>query len=125
MQLQLVKGAIVQLTERGFTVHGAVCDGNYTIQKTSVLLGCNLSADLHNAHLKDNLHLANKITSRHIDVINLNSFSPNTVSVFVFFLFFFFFFFQFSCPCYEQKNILLNLIDVSTIQLLHKLSKIM
>ena len=124
VQSSLVRDAITEMTERGFTVHATVCDGNYTNQKTASLLGCTLSAAglcsafshpvmpsekvffifdachllknfrnlfadckiifdsagekiewrfveaLHALQLTDNLYLANKLTSRHIDFIN-------------------------------------------------------
>lgn len=45
VQSQIVHEAVIQLTERGFIVHAAVCDGNFANQKTAVNLGCVLEPD--------------------------------------------------------------------------------
>ena len=42
-QAQIVKHAISLLTEKNFTVHGVICDGNFTNQSTGQALGCSLS----------------------------------------------------------------------------------
>ncbi len=41
-QAQMVKEAIILLTEAGFNVHAVVCDGSYTNQSTASMLGCSL-----------------------------------------------------------------------------------